>query len=122
MNKYIVTKKWSVVYSDPLELIPGQEVIIDNNRKEDNPDWKGWVWCVTSDNKGWVPEQILRIAYSDKKFSKAIVMQNYSAEELNADPGETVTGDKKINGWLWCRKEGTEKSGWLPLDNLSELK
>ena len=52
MKKYIVIKKWSVVYSDPIELKTGQEILIDINRKEVNPDWKGWVWCETSDNRG----------------------------------------------------------------------
>ena len=121
MNRYIVTKKWSVVYTDPLSLTAGQEVLIDNNRKEENPDWKGWVWCETSDNRGWVPEQILKISYTADKHSKATVLENYTAAELNADPGDTVNGDKIINGWLWCRKKGTEEFGWLPLDNLSEL-
>ena len=122
MNKYIVTKKWSVVYTDPLSLTAGQEVLIDNNRKEENPDWKGWVWCETSDNRGWVPERILNVTDTADKHSQATVLENYSAAELNADPGDTVNGDKIINGWLWCRKEGTEEFGWLPLDNLSELK
>jgi hypothetical protein len=121
MNKYIVIKKWSVIYTDPLKLTSGQEVLIDINRKEENPDWKGWVWCETSDNRGWVPEQILNVTHTTDKHSKATVLENYSAEELNADPGELVIGDKIINGWLWCRKEGTEESGWLPIDNLSEL-
>jgi len=122
MNKYIVTKKWSVVYSDPVELISGQEIILDKNRIEDNPDWKGWVWCEASNNKGWVPEQILNITEINPEYSKATVLENYSAAELNVDHGETIYGDKIINGWLWCRKEGSEEFGWLPLDNLSELK
>ena len=122
MNKYIVTKKWSVVYTDPLSLTAGQEVLIDNNRKEENPDWKGWVWCETSDNRGWVPERILNVTDTADKHSQATVLENYSAAEHNADPGDTVNGEKIINGWLWCRKEGTEELGWLPLDNLSELK
>jgi len=121
MSKYIVIKEWSVVYNDPLKLTTGQEVLIDFNRKEVNPDWKGWVWCETSDNRGWVPEQILKITDTEDKHSKATVLENYSAAELNADPGDTVNGDKIINSWLWCMKEGTEESGWLPLDNLSEL-
>ena len=75
----------------------------------------------TSDNRGWVPEQILNVTHTTDKHSKATVLENYSAEELNADPGELVIGDKIINGWLWCRKEGTEESGWLPIDNLSEI-
>jgi|WetSurMetagenome_2_1015567.scaffolds.fasta_scaffold360067_2 hypothetical protein len=120
MNKYIVKQKWTTIYNNPIVLNAGQEIKIDNTKKEENHDWFGWVWCISDDNEGWIPIQILNIIEQGDKHSKALVEENYSAKEINADIGDIVFGDKVLNGWLWCKKKGTEDYGWLPLQNLSK--
>ncbi len=119
MNKYIVKESWTIIYNNPITLKVGEEIKIDHTKKEDNPDWQGWIWCKHFDNEGWVPVQILTIIEHGEIYSKAIVEENYSAKEINVTTGDSVFGHKILNGWLWCKKEGTEEYGWLPLHNLA---
>lgn len=118
MDRYIVVESWRSDYPNPVILKQGQKVVVDNTEKVDDPEWEGWVWCVTEDNAGWVPFQILDIDdqnQSDKP--EATVLEDYSAEELNVETGEFVKGERTLNGWLWCVNEN-DNCGWLPLRNI----
>ncbi|WP_165020951.1 SH3 domain-containing protein [Dysgonomonas sp. ZJ279] len=122
MKIYIVIKDWITDYPNPITLRGGQVVMIDNSKKDDTPDWQGWVWCISNDNAGWVPEQILQIRdRTSSSISKAMVLEDYSAKEHNVAVGETVVGDRIVNGWLYCRKMDEEVFGWIPLSNLDEV-
>jgi len=122
MSRYLVIKEWRSLYPNPILLNRGSEVIIDNTRKETDPDWKGWVWCRSVEKEGWVPIQLLNIVEEGDLISKAIALEDYSANELNVTMGEFVIGETSLNGWLWCKKEGDEEFGWLPLDVLEITK
>ena len=119
MNRYRVTERWTAAYDDPITLKSGQEVLIDHTRAEDDPEWQGWVWCVVNGNAGWAPEQMLEIIEQGDGRSRAQATVDYSAQELDAEPGDIVCGNTIINGWLWCAKQGSDEFGWLPLKNLA---
>lgn len=121
MSRYLVIKEWRSLYPNPILLNRGSEVIIDNTRKETDPDWKGWVWCRSVEKEGWVPRQILNHVEDGEIISRAIAQEDYSAKELNVEKGELVIGEKRLNGWLWCRKETQDDFGWLPLDVLERV-
>lgn len=81
--------------------------------REDS-EWSGWIFC-TSIKTGvscWVPKQITSV---DSAY-RGVINEDYSAHELNASIGQTVTIERELNGWAWCC-DG-EQHGWLPLDKL----
>lgn len=119
MKKWIVTEAWEVVYHNPIILQAGEHVTIDFTRREENPDWQGWLWVNSHNNAGWVPQQVLEVTGAAGEKTEAVVTAFYSAQELAAERGDRVEGDELLNGWLWCRKPGTESFGWLPLQHLT---
>lgn len=118
MKKWIVTETWEVVYHNPIILQKGEYVTIDFTKREENPDWQGWLWVISHNNAGWVPMQVLDVTGDASEKTAAVVNAFYSAQELPAQRGDFVEGDGIVNGWLWCRKPGTETFGWLPLQQL----
>lgn len=119
MNKYIVTKNWTTKHEDPIVLKKGEKVVIDTDRTENKIGWQGWLWCISTTNQGWVPEQITQIvANMVKEYPEANILEDYSAKELNVNKDDIVLGSKIQNGWIWCTKPGDEEYGWLPLSNL----
>lgn len=48
-------------------------------------------------------------------------LDDYSARELDADPGQLVQLLRPLNGWIWCRRHGDGELGWLPLEKLKQL-
>ncbi|MDR0879179.1 MAG: hypothetical protein LBN09_00575 [Clostridioides sp.] len=95
-------------------------VIVDMSVKDDDPEWADWLWCIAqNDLSGWVPKQILNtIEIISTEKQKAIVLENYSANELSVDEKEIVIGSRIMNGWLWCWKENSDIRGWIPLRNV----
>ena len=122
LESYTLACKWVKSYEDPIKLKKGEEVIIDLAIETD-PEWKGWVWCVASNERaGWVPMQILNVSKtSSGKQQIATISENYSAYELSVEQGEVVSGTKCLNGWLWCRKEDSTEEGWIPIKCLNEI-
>jgi hypothetical protein len=120
MNRYTVVKPWVVKYPDPIVLAPGQQVVIDTARTEDNPDWQGWAWCRSQDKEGWVPLQALEVRTQAGPVVTALAREGYSARELGVAAGDVVEGDLITNGWLWCRMQGGIDYGWVPLVNLAK--
>ena len=118
MKTYIVVENRKTDYPDPVILKKGQRVVVDKTEIVDEPEWQGWVWCVTENNAGWVPEQILNIQDDN---SEPEVKEDYSAKELDIDAGEIVKGERELNSWLWCLKENADW-GWVPLRNIEFLK
>lgn len=121
VNEYRVIEEWKSNYPNPIILKSGENVIIDNTKINDEIDWKGWVWCITKNNAGWVPEQILTSKKTTNSLSNAFVSEDYSANELNVSIGDIVMGCKFLNGWLWCQKENSNIFGWLPIRNLIKI-
>jgi len=102
MKNFVTKERWVSDYLNPLELNQGDTVEIVR-KYVNNPNWKGWFFCNTNNNSGYIPEQIIdRIG--DKK---GLIKENYSAKELN--------------GWVWVKRDSNREEGWLPLDILNEI-
>lgn len=119
MSKYRAVASWQSLYPHPLKLKTGDRVLIDWNKVETDIEWQGWVWGKTSDNEGWIPEKLVQLVDTNTYHSSGIMIEDYSARELDIQAGETVTGDKIFNGWLWCAKIDSDDYGWLPLKVLT---
>jgi hypothetical protein len=78
-------------------------------------NWPNWVYCYSLDGsgEGWTPVQIIQI-----ETEYGIVAEDYSAIELNVEKGETVEGDRELNGWVWCNKVNGVEEGWLPKEKM----
>lgn len=119
MKKFIVISSWESTYPNPIILKAGDEVIVDKSIIDDNPEWCGWVWCISANNSGWVPHQIIVMkgALSDNQF-KAEITTDYSANELSVEVGEVLEGDQSLNDWTWCHKIDDIVWGWVPDMNI----
>jgi hypothetical protein len=116
MHRFIVITPWVSNYPNPIHLLPGDRVIVDHGRIEENPEWQGWLWCTVNDASGWVPQQILRAENPENGEYSEIA--EYSANELSAQLGEHVLGDQILIGWIWGESLESGKTGWIPLDHL----
>lgn len=122
MSKYIVVEPWKETFENPITIFGGQEVMVDNSKTDDDPDWQGWVWAVSSDNSGWVPMQILTVVEeTDDHLWRASVNEDYTAKELTISKDEVLEGDNILNGWLWARKADSVEEGWVPLKCLRRI-
>ena len=65
---------------------------------------------------GWVPEQLIQ---AKEKFR--LMIEDYSAKELNVDRGEKLVGLRELNGWIWCQKESSGEVGWVPKENMQSI-
>lgn len=99
-------KQYRIYYEDPIAVKTGERVAWIPKDSE----WAGWRWCVhpTTKKEGWVPERILRI-----EGDTALVIQDYSATELGAEPGQRFHLMREEAGWHWCKNE-QGKEGWIP--------
>jgi len=122
MYKYIVKEAWERSYTDPINIQKGENVIMDLS--EIDNEWENWVWCISSVEKnGWVPTQILKVIedISDTK-KRAFVLKDYSANELTIQVNDILIGNEILNGWLWCCIQGSDIKGWVPLENIQQMK
>lgn len=106
----IVIKQHISQYPNPIIVDAGDIVITG---REDS-EWIGWVFCtnIQSNVSGWVPQQIISVDSADR----GIILEDYSAVELNVLPEQQVSIERELNGWAWCC-DG-EQRGWLPLEKL----
>lgn len=120
MKKNITIKMLTVInshrsdYPSPLTLKKGEMVVLDKVY-EGAEDWPNWIFCKKLDgsNEGWVPEQLI-----ERRENHGLVLEDYSANELNVDVGETLEAIKEMNGWVWCKKVKCDEMGWVPLKNV----
>ena len=103
--KYQVIKNHFKSYDSPPQFKAGARVIME---RRDNR------WCSDLDGRSaWIPEQILSLDINNR----AILKTDYDSAELTVEIGETVIGNRILDGWIWCRNNvGNE--GWVPKDNL----
>lgn len=73
--------------------------------------WPEYVWSRDrSGSTGWVPFNVL-----DAREGQAIAMEDYSAQELDVQPGDRVRLMWKAAGWWWCENTDGDR-GWLPIE------
>ena len=108
--KYQVIKNHFKSYDSPPQFKDGAQVIME--RRDDR--WRSWIWCSDLDGRSaWIPELILSLDFNNR----AILKTDYNSAELSVEIGETVIGNRILDGWIWCRNNvGNE--GWVPEDNL----
>ena len=113
MNKYLVVKKRKTDYPNPIKVLKG-EMITCLEKSNENGDWKGWIFCKTANNEGWIPEQII-----EQNNDRGTLLENYDATEFNLEIGEVLVEEKILNGWILGYKEiDLQKKGWAPLNHI----
>ncbi len=115
---YQVIKQHKSNYPNPIKLCKGQTVMV-GEKYNGNEGWKNWIYCFTIDHssEGWVPEQIIK-----KQGKQGLILEDYIAKELDVEVGEQLIKCKELNGWYWMKKIGTLEEGWVPIENVEELK
>ena len=118
--EYIVIETHKTEFPNPIVLKQNEKVIIEDDPDPDThkSDWINWIFCAKMDgsNKGYVPEQIIK-----RENNYGIVIENYSANELDINVGTIVEGIKELNGWLWLKNKATNEIGWVPTCKLKQL-
>ena len=80
-------------------------------RYEGEPGWQDWYLCsCTGQEPGWVPAQLIEPI----SVGRGRALDDYSAHELDADPGQLVQILRPLNGWIWCRRQGDGDHHPLP--------
>ncbi len=113
--RYIVIKEHKSNYPNPITVKKGTELKI--GEKYTGPEgWENWIYCWVPEHgtEGWVPGQFISIESAEQ----GVILQDYTAKELNIAEGELVDGTKELNGWIWCMKVSDGEEGWLPKENL----
>ncbi|WP_378211467.1 SH3 domain-containing protein [Anoxybacteroides rupiense] len=115
---YKVIKQHKRHYPNPIKLRKGETVII-GEKYNGNEGWKNGIYCFIVDNRleGWVPEQIIK-----KQGKHGVIVEDYTAKELDVEIGEQLIKCKELNGWYWMKKIETLEEGWVPIENVVELK
>lgn len=114
--KYIVIEAHQSNYPSPITLLKGSKVRI--GEKYHGPEgWDNWIFCFSLDHaaEGWVPEQLLVFEDGD---GYGIIMEDYTAKELDVEKDEVVEGIKELNGWIWIVRISDGEEGWLPKNKL----
>jgi len=116
--KYLVIEEHKSDDLTPIIVTKGTKVKI-GEKSDSNGIWPNWIYCygLEGQGEGWTPIQILQI-----EDEYGILLEDYSAVELDINKGETVTGNLELNGWIWCKKLNGFKEGWLPKEKLDPLK
>jgi hypothetical protein len=98
----------------PLIIRKGTRIKI-GKRSDDAESWPNWIYCFSLDgiSEGWTPKQIIQM-----ENGYGIVLEDYSAKELNVKKGDKVEGNIELNGWIWCRKLNLSEEGWLPKEKM----
>lgn len=113
---FIVTTAHSSEFPNPITFAEGATLSV-GEAYQGEEGWDNWFFCSTlGQEPGWVPAQL--IERLDGEHARA--REAYTARELDVQIGERLIATRSLNGWLWCTREGTAESGWVPQANLTE--
>ncbi|MBF7688449.1 SH3 domain-containing protein [Acinetobacter rathckeae] len=107
-----VIKKYESQYKNPIIVTRGTKVDIGLQDEQ----WKGWFFCKTQNNSGWIPKQIIDFQSNTEGY----INKNYSAKELDADTNDIIEKIEELNGWIWGINKSTKEEGWIPLEVLQK--
>lgn len=100
----------------PIIITKGSKVRL-GEKSNSNGNWPNWIYCFSDENgEGWTPIQIIQI-----EGAYGIVLEDYSAVELDVQKDEIVEGAIELNGWTWCKKINQLDEGWLPNEKLVSI-
>ncbi len=104
-------------YPNPISFDAG--TLLQLGERYDGPeDWQDWYFCRTDAHPGgWVPLSILELLGD----GNARVLERYTARELDTRINERLVASRHLNGWLWCLREASGESGWVPAQSLVVL-
>lgn len=103
-------------YEHPIKLEKGESIMLGERAPEEN--WKDWIWAENSKGAGgWVPVQLIDC---QEGGTRGIVLEDYSARELDVDPGEEIVRIRTLNGWTWVRRTSDREEGWIPNETMGE--
>lgn len=117
-RKYLVTRPHHSEFPNPITFKKGAALVVGEEYKGEQA-WDNWFLCSTPGQQpGWVPGQIIERLNG----TTARALDDYTARELNVIVGDVVVGKRVLNGWLWCENMSDSASGWVPLENLEEVR
>lgn len=103
-------------YEHPIKLEKGESITLGERAPEEN--WRDWIWAENNrGHGGWVPVQLIDCTEDEMRGT---VLEDYSARELNVDPGEEITKIKTLNGWTWVRRMSDREEGWIPDESIGD--
>jgi len=101
-------------YDNPIAVRAG-DVVLPDEEKSRSTDIVGWVWCTGPDGReGWTPR-----AWLEHRGDRWLVRRDFSALELNVEPGERFRALLGESGFLFVENSRGER-GWIP-DGAVEL-
>jgi uncharacterized protein YgiM (DUF1202 family) len=104
-----VHREYRVQYRTPVQVAAGEKVSVGR----DDDEYPGWKWCKASNGReGWIPAELL-----SQEGGEAIVLQEYSAQELAVERGEEVEVEDERHGWLLVRNTRGQL-GWIPASHV----
>lgn len=115
--KYKVIELHKPDNDNPIKVISGETVKVGRESVEED-GWRGWIYCYSLNNnsEGWVPIQMVRL-----EKEHGVLLNDYSASELDVVEGNIVTGEVEVNGWVWCFIEADFEWGWIPKEKITAL-
>lgn len=115
--KYQVIEEHKPDNNDPIKVKKGETVKVGRKSVEED-GWCNWIYCYSldSNSEGWTPIQIVQI-----ENEYGIILNDYSANELDVSKDDIVNGELELNGWLWCCRVDDSEWGWLPKEKIITL-
>ncbi|SHL98184.1 ligand-binding protein SH3 [Phytopseudomonas punonensis] len=112
---YLVVTAHRSEYPDPISFEAGALLQL-GERYEGPEDWQDWYFCRTDAHPGgWMPLTILKPLGA----GSARALEGYTARELDTEVNEQLIASRRLNGWLWCRRESSGETGWVPEQTLA---
>lgn len=117
MGSYIVIQGYENSNADPIVLKAGDPVRLGERSDGEGP-WPNWVYCSSgrTGKSGWTPLQILKV-----QGETAVARADYTAREMTVAEGDSLSGENRLNGWLWCVRASDGQSGWVPESCLKRI-
>jgi uncharacterized protein YgiM (DUF1202 family) len=108
-SRFRVHREYRVQYRTPVQVAAGEKVSVGHGDDE----YPGWKWCKASNGHGgWIPAELL-----SQEGDEAIVLQEYSAQELAVERGEEVEVEDERHGWLLVHN-ARGQLGWIPASHV----
>ena len=116
-SRYRVIAAHRSEYPDPITFEAG--TLLQLGERYDGPEnWQDWYFCRTDSHPGgWVPLPLLELL----EDGHARARERYTARELDTDLNEQLIASRRLNGWLWCLREASGETGWVPKESPAGL-
>jgi hypothetical protein len=114
---HVAVQQHTSEYPQPITFSKGA-VLTVGEQYAGPEEWANWFFCETEGQVGgWVPAQVIERTGDDT----ARATEDYTARELDVQPGDALVCSRTLNGWAWCERADASASGWVPLDHLQPL-